>query len=108
MRGSRNFRQGVQVNLTTKKGLTTFFISPQLLTDVKMVNIKGNYHFSNIRRGSNIFQGGGGPIAYSQQQVISNKFSTTIFYLLQAHTHITCDFPGGGPPVPPPPLDPRF
>ena len=97
MRRSRNFRQGVQVNLTkkagvqvnlTKKALTFFFLfffmfffmffffSPQLIYGF-MVNFKENYHLSRFRRGSNIFQGGGGgwgggnffqgggPIAYS-------------------------------------------
>ena len=38
-----------------KKALTTFFfLSP-------MVNFEENYHFSRFQRGSNIFQGGGGP-----------------------------------------------
>ena len=38
------------------------------------------YHFSRFQRWSNIFQGGGG--------------SNCLFPL---ETHITCDFPGGGP-----------
>ena len=87
-----------------KKALTTFFISPQLFTDVKMVDIKGNYHFSSIRRGSNIFQGGGGvQLLIPNNKFFSNKFSTTSFYLLQAHTHIISDFPGADSPPPPPP-----
>ena len=73
MRRSRNFRQGggrgggggggggggVQVNLT-KKALTFFFFSPQLIFRSQMGNFKDSYHFSRFQRGSNIFQGGGG------------------------------------------------
>ena len=58
-----------------------------------MVNFKGNYHFSRFKRGSTIFQGGGGP-------TFSRGGSNCLFPI---ETHITCDFPGGGsgPPVPP-------
>ena len=51
---------GVQVNLT-KKALTTFLFSPQLILQSQMVNFKENYRFSRFLRGSNIFQGEGGP-----------------------------------------------
>ena len=44
-----------------KKALTTFFCSPQLILQSQKVNFKENYHFSMFLRGSNIFQGGGGP-----------------------------------------------
>ena len=68
MRGSRNFRRGwgggVQVSLT-KKALTTFFFSfffvLSLFYRSQIVNFKEIYHFSRFQRGSNIFQGGGGP-----------------------------------------------
>ena len=54
-----------------------------------MVNFKEIYHFSRFQRGSNIFQGGGGG-------------SNCLFPI---ETHITCDFPGGGPDPLSPPLD---
>ena len=91
MRGSRNFRQGggVQVNLT-KKALTSFFFSPQLILQKSMVNFKEYHLFFKVPGGSNNNQGegyqlfpGGGPIAY-----------------FPIETHITCDFPGGGGPDP--------
>ena len=51
-----------------------------------MVNFKEIYHFSRFQRGSNIFQGGGGP-------TFSRGGSNCLFPI---ETHITCDFPGGG------------
>ena len=74
MRGSRIFRQGVQVNLT-KKALTTFFKVPEGVQD---------------------FQGGGGP-TFSRGGGGSNC-------LFPIETHITFDFPGGGVRTPCPPL----
>ena len=78
MRGSRNFRQGGGgggggPGQSDKKAVTTFYIFFYLFFLVlsvfyrsQMVNFKENYHLSRFRRGSNIFQGGGGgPIAYS-------------------------------------------
>ena len=53
-----------------------------------MVNFKEIYHFLRFQRGSNIFQGGGGPI-FSRGGGGSNC-------LFPIETHITCDFPGGG------------
>ena len=95
MRGSRKFRQGgggVQVSLT-KKALTTFFFSPQLIfTEVKWSIIsKISIIFQGFRGGptfsrgggSNIFQGGGG---------VGPTFSSCLFPI---ETHITCDFLGG-------------
>ena len=74
MRGSRNCRQGVQVNLTkiSSDNVVLFFLVLSLFYISQMVNFKENYHFSRFQRGSNIFQGGGGgvhffyggPIAY--------------------------------------------
>ena len=47
------------------------------------------YHFSRFQRGSNFYQGG----------------SNCLFPI---ETHITCDFPGGGPDPLSPPLDPHL
>ena len=66
MRGPRNFFQGGP-GQTDKKALTVFFIlffSPQLILQKSNDQFKRNlsfYHFSKFQRGSNIFQGGGGP-----------------------------------------------
>ena len=65
MRGSRNFRQGrgggggVQISLTKK--CSGKFFSPQLIYRSQMVDFKDIYNLSSFQRGSNIFQGGGGP-----------------------------------------------
>ena len=53
-----------------------------------MVIFKEIYHFPRFQRGSNIFQGGGGP-TFSRGGGGSNC-------LFPIETHITCDFPGGG------------
>ena len=37
------------------------FLVLSLFFRSQMVNFKENYHFSRFQRGSNIFQGGGGP-----------------------------------------------
>ena len=92
MRGSKNFRQGgggVQVNLT-KKALTTFIfcLVLSLFYRSQMVNFKEIYHFSRFKRGSDIFQGGGGEGV--------QLFPGGSNCLLPIDTHITCDFPGGG------------
>ena len=51
-------------------------------------------------RGSNIFQGGGGP-TFSRGGGVQ--------VLISIETHITCDFPGEGVPKPySPPLDPHM
>ena len=56
-----------------------------------MVNFKENYHFSRFRRGSNIFQvGGGGGSNFFQG---GGGGCNCLFPI---ETHITCDFPGGG------------
>ena len=87
---------GVQVYLT-KKALTTFsyfFLVLSLFYRSQMVNFKENYHFSGgptFSRGVQLFQGGGG--------------SNCLFPI---ETHITCDFPGGGPDPLSPPLDPHL
>ena len=92
MHGSRNFVRGggggVQVSLT-KKALSLFYKS-------QMVNFKEIYHFSRFQRGSNIFQGGGGP-TFSRGGGGYNC-------LFPIETHIACDFPEGvWTPCPPPP-----
>ena len=63
-----------------------------------MVNFKEYHLFFKVPGGSNIYRGGGsnffqggGPIAY-----------------FPIETHITCDFPGGGPDPLSPPLDPHL
>ena len=62
------------------------FFSPQLILQKSwMVNFKEIYHFSRFQRGSNIFQGGGGPT------VSRGGGSNSLFPI---ETHITCDFPG--------------
>ena len=69
-----------------------FFFVLSLFYRSQMVNFKEIYHFSRFQRGSNIFQGGGGP-----------TFSGCLFPI---ETHKICDFPGGVrtpcPPAPPP------
>ena len=105
MHGSRNFRQGVGVQVSlTKKALTFFFfffffffcsfLVLILFYRSQMVNFKEIYHFSRFQRGSNIFQGGGG----------SNFFQGWSNSLFPIETHITCDFPG----TPYPPLWIRY
>ena len=61
-----------------------------------MVNLKGNNHFSRFKRGSTIFQG---------RSNFSRVGSNCLFPI---ETHITCDFPGGGPDPLSPPLDPHL
>ena len=61
---------GVQVNLTKKYDNVFFFVFffylvLSLFCRSQMVNFKENYHFQNFWRGSNVFQGKGGPIAHS-------------------------------------------
>ena len=60
-----------------------------------MVNLKEIYHFSRFQRGSNIFQGQG-----VQLFPWGGGGSNCLFPI---ETHITCDFPGGPDPLPPPP-----
>ena len=77
MRGSRNIRQvgggggGFRVNLT-KKALTTFFFSPQLILQKSNGKFQRNLSFFKVPEGVQhfaggvqLFPGGGGPIAYS-------------------------------------------
>ena len=103
MRVSRNFLQGgwggVQVSLT-KKALTLFFFSPQLILQKSNGQFQRNLsffkvpegvqHFPGGGGGVQLFLGGGGPIGYP----FRNPYNL-------------CDFPGGSrPPVPP--LDPHL
>ena len=60
-----------------------------------MVNFRDIYHFSRFQRGSTIFQG----------VQLSPGGSNCLFPI---ETHITCDFPGGGPDPLSPPLDPHL
>ena len=79
-----------------------FFFSPQLILQKSNGQFQRNLSFFKVPegaqhfpggRGSNFFQGGGGPIAY-----------------FPIETHITSDFPGGGGGPDPlsPPLDPHL
>ena len=61
MRGSRNFRQGGPGQADKESSDNVFFLVLSLFYRSQMVNFKEIYHFSRFQRGSNIFQGGGGP-----------------------------------------------
>ena len=95
MRGSRNFRQGGGggPGQSDKKSSDNVFFLFFFLVDLslfyrsQMVNFKEIYHFSRFQRGSNIFQGWGGP-TFSRGGGGSNS-------LFPIETHITFDFPGG-------------
>ena len=76
MRGSRNFRQGGQVSLTRKSSdnvfFSFFFKFSAYFTEVKWSILEKSIIFQGPREGptfsrggSNFFQGGGGPMAYS-------------------------------------------
>ena len=104
MRGSSNFRQGGGPIQSDKKRSDSgcFFFSPQLIYRSQMVDFKENYHFSRFMRGSNIFQGGsnifqgGGGVQHfpGGSNLFQGGGSNCLFPI---ETHITCDFPGGGP-----------
>ena len=79
---------GVHVSQTKTKLWQRFFVVLSLYYRSQKVNFKGIYHFSRFKRGSNIFQGGGGVPTFSR-----GGGSNCIFPI---ETHITCDFPGGG------------
>ena len=103
------FVRGVQVSLTKKLlrcfFFFCFFLVLSLFYRSQMVNFKEIYHFQGSRGGPTFSRGG----------------SNCLFPI---ETHITCDFPGGGPdplsPLwirtcsgvrgypPPPPLDPHL
>ena len=72
-----------------------FFLILSLFYRSQMVNFKEIYHFSRFQRGSNIFQG-------------VPHFFRGSNCLFPIETHITCDFPGGGPDPLSPPLDPHL
>ena len=65
MRGSRNFRQGGGgPGQSDKKQLRRFFLfffSPQLILEKSKGQFQRNLSFSRFQKGSQIFQGGGGP-----------------------------------------------
>ena len=70
MGGSRNFHQGGPGQLT-KKALTAFFLSPQLILQKSNGQFQRNIPFFNVPEGFQHFTRGGptfsrgGPIAYS-------------------------------------------
>ena len=96
MCGSRNFVRGGggggSRSDSRNTALTTFFFfflhSPQFIlqfTDgVQWFYYRENYTFPRIQRRSNIFQG-------------VQLFLGGVQMLISIETHITCDFPGGGP-----------
>ena len=75
MRGSRNFCQGGGQGQSDKKSSDVFFcffFSPQLILQISNGQFQRNLSFFKVPEwvqhfpgGSNFFQGGGGPIAYS-------------------------------------------
>ena len=71
-----------------------FFLVLCLFYRSQMVIFKEKYHFSRFRRGSKFVRGGGGPI-------FSRGGGSNCLFPIE--THITCDFPGGPDPLPPPP-----
>ena len=69
-----------------------------------MVLLPKKYTFPRIQSGSNILQGGGGGSTFS-----SWRGGGGVQMLITIETHITCNFPGGGDTLPPPPsLDPHM
>ena len=97
MRGSRNFRQGVQLNLT-KKALTTFFFNPQLIL------LKSNGIF---RRKLWFFKVPEGVLHFPRVPTFPRGGGSNCLFPIETHIPVVCDFPGGsGPPVPP--LDPHL
>ena len=70
MRGSRNFRQGGGGGPGQSDNVFFVFLVLSLFYRSQMVNFKETFHFSRFERGSNFFQGGGGPIAYSLLELI--------------------------------------
>ena len=111
MRGSRNFRQGrVGPGQSDKKALTTlfFFLVISLFYKSQMVNFKENYHFPRFKRGFNIFQGGGVSNFFQGGGPTFSRGGGGSNCLFPIETHITCDFPGGPCPPPPPHLDPHL
>ena len=97
MRGSRNFRQvGGGLGQSDKKSsdffFFFFFFVLSLFYRSQMVNFKENYNFSRFQGGPTFSGGWGGG-------------SNCLFPI---ETHITCDFPGGGPDPLFPPLDPHL
>ena len=89
-------RGGVRVNLT-KKALTTFFFSPQLILLKSNGQFLRKLSFFKVQEGVQHFPGGGGVQLF---QGGSNC-------VYPKETHITCDFPGGSGPFDPP-LDPHL
>ena len=85
------FVRGVQVSLT-KKALTFFFFSPQLILQKSNGQFKRNLSFFIFlgSRGGPTFSGGGGGGGGGVQ-----LFPGGSNCLFPIETHIICDFPGG-------------
>ena len=78
---------GVQVNLTKKALTTFFFLVLSLFYRCQMVNFKEIIIFQGSRGGSTFSRGG--------VQLFPGGGGSNCLFLIE--THITCDFPGGGP-----------
>ena len=74
-----------------------FFFSPQLILQTSNGQFQGNLSFFKVPEGVQHFPGRG-------VQLIPGGG----VQLLIPYTHITCDFPGGGPDPLSPPLDPHL
>ena len=91
----QEFSSGGSRSVWQKKALTFFFLVLSLFYWIQMVNFKEIYHFS--RGGPTFSSGGGGGGGGGESNC-----------LFPVETHITCDFPGGGPDPLSPPLDPHL
>ena len=93
----------VQVSLTKKKALTSFFffLALNLLYRSQMVNFKEIYHFSRFQRGSNIFREGGGSNFLQGGGGVQLHITFRNPYNLRFSR-------GLGVRTPPPPLDPHL
>ena len=90
------FVRGVQVSLTKKEALTTFFLVLSLIYRSQLVNFKKSIFFQGSRGGPTFSRGGGGQLFPGGGGGVQ--------LLIPIETHITCDFSGGGvrTPCPPP------
>ena len=90
---------GVQISLTKMfpDDVFFFFFSPQLILQKTNGQLQRNLSFFKVPEGVQHFPGGGGSNFFRGGGGGSNC-------LFPIETHITCDFPGGGPdPLSPPP-----